>query len=321
MRRLLLAWLASLALYGAAFAFLLQRPLSLGTVFDEVNARVARGASLMSPKLVIIAGSNGPYSHRCTVIAPALGLPCVNAGVATGIGVDYLFARWKALLRAGDVVYLPMELAQYTRGRAANRLGPDAAIMWRQDWATLAELPADRWLGAFFSSDLRGVLMSGVEMALAPLHAADQRAAVEGESDAEGDHVGHTAALAAANAAALAAYRRVDPSAGEIARGYGADLIAEFVRWGTAHGVRVIGGLPTEFDDVALPPDTVAAVRAVYEANGGLFVVLPNLSRYPRAAFFDSPDHLNETWQIVHSQAVAGVLVPVVAPRSTSAAR
>jgi hypothetical protein len=100
-------------------------------------------------------------------------------------------------------------------------------------------------------------------------------------------------------------------------------LIAEFVRWGAAHGVRVVGGLPTEFDDVALPAEAVAAVRAVYEANGGAFVVLPNLSRYPRAAFFDSPDHLNETWQIVHSEQVAHVLAPVVdgVARSTSAAR
>jgi hypothetical protein len=58
----------------------------------------------------------------------------------------------------------------------------------------------------------------------------------------------------------------------------------------------------------------------VYELNGGAFVVLPNLSRYPRAAFFDSPDHLNETWQIVHSEQVARVLAATLRSVSRTAA-
>ncbi|HEY5301899.1 MAG TPA: hypothetical protein VIJ55_14580, partial [Acetobacteraceae bacterium] len=49
--------------------------------------------------------------------------------------------------------------------------------------------------------------------------------------------------------------------------------------------------------------------RAVYAANGAGFLELANRSLYPRAAFFDSPDHLSEPWQIVHSRAVAEALV------------
>jgi hypothetical protein len=75
------------------------------------------------------------------------------------------------------------------------------------------------------------------------------------------------------------------------------------------HGVQVIGGLPTGFADSPPPADTVAAIRALYRDHGADFVELPNLSRYPRTAFFDTPDHLNEPAQLVHSRMVAIALV------------
>lgn len=312
MRRLLLACLASVLLYGAAFAFLLDRPLALGTLRHEIDARLAIGAALPSPKLVILAGSNGPYSHRCEIIGPMLGLPCVNGGVALGIGLDYLFARWKPELRPGDIVYLPMETAQYTVGRLASMLGPDAAIMLRHDRATLAALKPRRWLAALFSADLRALVMSLTEMAAAPFDPERLRAAVVGRSNAWGDHVGHTAALAAANRAVLASAVRREPPAGAIAAGHGAREIARFVRWSRAHGVLAIGGLPTGFDDVPLPPATIAAIRAVYVDAGGRFLLLANHSRYPRADFFDTPDHLDEPCQIAHSLRVAAALAPLL---------
>ena len=94
--------MASLLLYFVLFGLLLDRPLTLGYLRHQLDMKVARGASLHGPKLVILAGSNGPYSHRCETIQPILHLPCVNAGVAVGVGLDYLFARWKPLLHPGD---------------------------------------------------------------------------------------------------------------------------------------------------------------------------------------------------------------------------
>ena len=96
------------------------------------------------------------------------------------------------------MVYLPMEEAQYVRTRAATELGPDAAIMFRHDWRTLASLPPERWLAALFSFDLRAALMGPIEAALLLAHFHDPRAEVTGATNAWGDHVGHTAELAAA---------------------------------------------------------------------------------------------------------------------------
>jgi hypothetical protein len=308
MQRLILSCLISLLLYAVLFGAVLDRPLAFGFLERQIDARLARGASIAGRKLVILAGSNGPYSHRCETIEPALGIACVNGGVAVGIGLDYLFARWAPLLRPGDVVYMPMEDAQYVRSRAATVAGPDAAIMFRHDRTTLATLPPRRWAGALFAFDLRAGVMSLIEHGLILLRFHDPRAETTGTSNAWGDHVGHSEALAAASRAMLETLHPMEPCARQIEGGYGAALIGDFTRRMSARGVLVIGGLPTGFADVAMPDATLAAIRAVYEANGGRFLELPNRSRYPRAAFFDTHEHLSEPWQIAHSMAVAAGL-------------
>ena len=312
LRRILIACAASVLLYAVCFGAVLDRPLSFGFLRHEIDARLARGASIAGPKLVILAGSNGPYSHRCETIEPLLHMPCVNGGIAVGIGLDYLFTRWQPLLHPGDSVYLPMEESQYVRDRAATALGPDAAIMLRHDWATLAKLPPGRWIGALFDYNLRNALMALIETALVAGGFHDPRTAVIGESNAWGDHVGHTAALAADSVPVLAAAEPYHPTAEQIRDGYGSTLIARFVEWTHAHGVRAIGGLPTGFADSPISDDAIAAIRAIYRARGALFLELPNHSRYPREAFFDTPEHLNETWQAVHSVAVAHGLADVL---------
>lgn len=315
--RLISACLASLLFYALAFGFILDRPLSLGYLRQQIDAKLARAAAIEQPKLVILAGSNGPYSHRCEIIEPILRMPCVNGGVAVGIGLDYLFARWQRVLHPGDILYLPMEEAQYVRTRATTEVGPDAAIMFRHDWQTLAALPAARWIAALFSFDLRAALLSPIETMLQLVHFHDPRAEVTGATNAWGDHVGHTAELAAINRATLAAAAPHHASAEQIRTGYGSTLIAAFARWATAHGMHVIGGLPTEFADAPMPDAELQAIRSVYVANGADFLTLPNFSRYPRSAFFDTAEHLNESWQALHSKLLAEQLrwhrVPIAA--------
>ena len=138
-----------------------------------------------------------------------------------------------------------MEEAQYVRTRAATELGPDAAIMFRHDWRTLASLAAERWLAALFSFDLRAALMGPIEAALLLAHFHDPRAEVTGATNAWGDHVGHTAELArdqprgAGDDIANPSVGRTDP------RRLRQRADRRLHALGRAHGVRVIGGLPT----------------------------------------------------------------------------
>jgi hypothetical protein len=307
-RRLVYSALASLLLYGVLFGAVLDQPLELGFLARQLDDQLARAATIHQPKLLILAGSNGPYSHRCEVIEPMLALPCVNGGVAVGIGLDYLFTRWRPLLHAGDIVYLPMEQQQYATGRVAMSLGPDAAIMFRHDWTTLAALAPKRWLASLFAFDLRAGLMSLIEMSLVAVRFHDPRAATTGTSNAWGDHVGHSIERGAGSQGMIAAMATPAVSATAIRDGYGTRQIAGFVAWARAHGVRVIGGLPTELDQQPLPEATRAAIAAVYLAHGGEFLTLPNRSRYPVADFFDTPLHLNEACQIAHSITLARAL-------------
>jgi hypothetical protein len=284
----------------------------LGFLRAQIEAKLARGAAIRAPKLVILAGSNGPYSHRCETIEPILHRPCVNAGVAVGIGLDYLFARWEPLLHPGDVVYLPLEEEQYVRPRAATTVGPDAAIMLRHDWTTLAALTPDRWLGALFAFDLRGALSSLIEMALVAGHFHDPRTEATGSMNPWGDHVGHTVALGAPSVPVLAAAQPRHVAAAQIRHGDGTAAVTDFLAWTQVHRVQVVGGLPTGFADAPMPEATVAAIQAVYRSHGALFLLLLNRSDYPRAAFFDTPEHLNEPAQIEHSRCVAAGLAELL---------
>jgi hypothetical protein len=97
-------------------------------------------------------------------------------------------------------------------------------------------------------------------------------------------------------------------------------LIATFLRQAIAHGVDVIGGLPAEFADAPMPETTQDAIRTLYLSNGADFLELPNQSRYPRTAFFDTGEHLNETWQIENSKLLAQELLLYFRRRCTECA-
>lgn len=299
-----------MALYVLVFGFVVDRPLSLGLLRLEIAQKQSRLALLPSPKLVILAGSNGPYSHSCIIFTAMLNMPCENAGIAVGIGLDQLFLRDGPELRAGDVVYLPMELEQYTATAAQIRGGADAGMLLRHDQGLLARLAPGRVLGAVFCCTLADFLESVAEMPLAHVAALRPAAMLARQYDAQGDRIGAT--LATADAALLRQPVAPAPAAAAITAGYGAGLIARFVAMEAKRGVIMVGGLPTQFADVALPAATVAAVAQVYVGNGGAFIQLPNNSEYPRADFYDSKDHLAQPCQAAHSVAVARALAVVL---------
>jgi len=300
MLRLGVCALLSVVLYLLLFGLVLERPLSLEPLQLEMAQKSARLAALPSPKLVILAGSNGPYSHSCVVMGAMLGLPCENAGIAVGIGLDEIFARYAPALHAGDVVYMPMELEQYAMTRAQYRALVDGELLLRHDRAALTDLPPGRVLGALFCCTLGDGLEALAEMPLAALHVRNGAGMLAAEYDVEGDRVDND--LAGADRALLSGPARTEPSAEEIEDGYGTKLIARFVAQERAKGVIVIGGWPTEFADARISDGARAAVRRVY---GEGFLSLPGESLYPRGDFFNSEDHLVKPCQVKQSVAVA----------------
>jgi hypothetical protein len=256
-------------------------------------------AALPSPKLVIMAGSNGPYSHSCVVMSVMLNMPCENAGIAVGIGLDDIFVRYEPLLHAGDVVYMPMELQQYTMSAAAYRAAVDGAFLLRHDRHVLAQLPLSRVVGAVFCCGLGDLTEALAEMPLAEASAIKPEALLAEEYDEQGDRTDN--GLYKRDAALLPLAPRALPSAEEIYSGYGSALIAAFVTKEARTGVIVIGGMPVDYVAAHVSGEVTSVIADIYVGNGGRFVVLPNQSEYPRADFFNSEDHLVQPCQYMHS--------------------
>lgn len=283
MRRLLTFCGVSVLLYIVVFAILVDRPLSLGVLHLELLQKTARLDAMPSPKLVILAGSNGPYSHSCVVMGAMLNMPCENAGIAVGIGLDDIFARYEPALRAGDIVYMPMELEQYTMKASAYRAAVDGAFLLRHDRSLLVQLPVPRVLGAVFCCTLADLSEAAVEMPVAGAGTIRPATLLTGEYNAQGDRIDN--GLSQRDAALLPLVPRILSAAGEIEGGYGSALIAAFVVREARKGVIVIGGMPVDYTGTRMPPGVIAALAGIYTSNGGRFMLLPNQSEYPRADF------------------------------------
>ena len=302
--------IASVALFGVVFT-LVHRPLVVGDIERQLEFKLAYGARLASPKIVVLAGSNGRFSHRCEPIAGPLGRPCVNASIGIGIGLDYQLERWLPLLGAGDLVYMPLEYDQYQTSRAEMEGGLQNALLVHGDRDRLMALGLRRVAAAYGSFDLPFLIHSLAEMTL-DARGFHRRASTLSLTP-QGDERGHTAAAAAAYAGFLqqARFGRTDIGGPSHAQ----SVLGRFLGAARSRGVVVVGGLPTVPDSVTIADADVAAVRLIYERAGQRFVALPGRSRYPLSCFFDTLYHLDEPCQIEHSRRVGdalAVLVPVL---------
>jgi hypothetical protein len=305
-------------LYGFVFGFVLHMPLTIGTIADLMKAKRAYAEQVKSPKLVIFAGSNARFSHRCETIEAMTGIPCVNFGIGRGIGIDYLLANLKPVLRKGDVVYMPFEYDWYLDGKPQVMDGPDAALMWYGDKSELFDLGAERTLRAFFHFDLPFAISALTEMGLDAI-GFRRRFGLQTLTK-QGDEKGHTPNLAAAYADYVASTPASIPSAQALdAPSYIKGEIVRFLVWARGQGVTVIGGLQTAPDDAPVTEGVVRVLRRFYEKNGQAFLALDNRSLYPRRCFYDTVAHLNEPCQIKHSAMLASVIAAYFDQQTDSA--
>jgi hypothetical protein len=85
------------------------------------------------------------------------------------------------------------------------------------------------------------------------------------------------------------------------------DLL-DILKWGKASGVKIIGGLPTVFEETRPSTETISFLQHLFQRNGHCFLILPNYSLYPRSFFYDTEYHLKEANQIYHSTILAPYL-------------
>lgn len=289
----------SIAIFIAVFS-VVHRPLVVGEIQKNLDYKLAYARQLASPKIVIFAGSNGRFSHRCEMLTAALGMPCVNASVGVGIGLDFQLDQWRALLHAGDLVYMPLEYSQYAFSNAEMQGGLQNALLMHSHRDTLWSLDAKRIAAAYGSFDLPFLIHGLAEMALD--RQGFRRRSSTDSLTPQGDESGHTALLGQQYAAFLRG-----STFGAIGVPAGSDairVIEAFLRQARRDGIGVVGGLPTVPDSVVVAPRDVERLRRLFEEQGQRFLVLPNRSRYPLTCFFDTLYHLNQGCQMRHSAQV-----------------
>jgi len=309
---LMAACTISLVLYLVLFGLLVSRPMVVDQAQEMLEKKLAYGLATGHPKIVIIAASNARFSHSCAVLEQSLHRPCVNLGVSADVGIDWVLDAARRILARGDLAYMPIEFDTYSGPRTQLLTGMDAAYRFRHDKASLAERGPEGVVRAAFMFSLPTLAQSLGEMALAK--AGVRRRFGLDTLDKQGDETGHDDVKAIPYLAVI----RSDPenmpnNDGLLANPDGSQAaIAAFLDWCRAHGVTAVGGLPTVFDDKPIPDAPIAKLRAFYGAHGGGFLVLPNRSQYPRAAFYDTNYHLRESWQHRHSALLAEKLRPLL---------
>ena len=309
------ALLASCLLYLTIFSFV-HRPLTTGVVGVALRERIAYARTLPSPKLVVWAGSNGRYSHRCETLSQVTRLPCANLSVAMGVGLDFQLLLYEPLLNPGDVVYMPLEYGQYSVERDAMEGGIENATLVQDFRPLLWSLEPHRIARAYGSFDLTYLVHGSIEMALQAA-GAQRRAGSTESNNSHGDVIGHTAALAAPYSGFLQ-----KAAAGSRGKGLPLDshalrVVEAFVERSRARGVEVIAGLPTVPDTTAIDERFVAHLDQVMQRHGQSLMLLPNRSRYPLSCFYDTLSHLHEDCQIEHSKAI-GMMLQAVEPVRTA---
>jgi hypothetical protein len=311
-----LLWLAGLVLLSIVVFLgvfsVVRRPLVVDDIQKSLDYKLAYARTLSAPKLVIFAGSNGRYSHRCTAFSTELERPCVNASLAFGLGIGFQLDQWWPLLHAGDVVYMPLEYGQYRHSSSEMHGGMQNAMMVQHQREYLWSLSPQRIAAAYGSFDLSSLINGLVEMALE--RRGFQRRSSAASLTPQGDESGHTAQRGEVFKAFVRAM--VSDTSRTPEHSDALVVIEDFLDRARRAGVTVVGGLPTLPDSATVEDADIERLRRLYERHGQRFVVLPNRSQYPLTCFFDSTYHLNEGCQQAHSEQLARVLSSALADRA-----
>lgn len=301
------ALLAGILSYGIYFGYIFHRPLTIDLGEEMLEKKIEFLRSIKDKnKIIILAGSNGRFSHSCEVVERLTNIACVNVSISADVGIKYLFYKMRDHLIEGDLVYMPLEYRNHQRINEDNVSG-EALMAFYHDKSTLFKLYTPNGLiRTYFLFDIRFLLSSVGEM-LMKFNGVQRRFSLNSINN-YGDEIGHESYSGRS-------YKNYIKQIGPIEidvesyrnEKYWKD-INEVVMGLIEKKIKVIGGLPTTFTDTNIQPEVIQYLQSFYLTRGACFFSLKNNSLYPRESFFDTYYHLNLEGQQLHSENLSPIL-------------
>lgn len=310
-RNIIYSALLSCVVFISLFVFVIHKPLTIGIMKQYYEMKLQYLSTLKDNKLILLAGSNGRFSHSCKVISQSTGIDCSNMSITANISLDYQFKVLKPFLKKGDLVYLPLEYGALKGTKDDLMSGLELPYIMSYDHDSISSMGLDRLLHGAFYFDLKYMFSGLAEMALMKL-GVKRRFSLETLTE-NGDESFHTEEKGSQYNSYLENLEW-NPPTNEYFDGnsYKANIVRSFLRWSKKEGVRVIGGLPTTFNDQQVPDSLIENICRFYLNEGHDFLILDNHSQYPRRIFYDTAYHLNESSQKQHSLNIGARIKEIV---------
>lgn len=300
----------SLLTYSLLFFFIFKKPMTIGEWFEMYKKKESYARAIGSQKkIVLVAGSNGVYSHSCAEMEKAVGLKCLNAATGVGLGIKFILEKSKEFISPGDIVILPLEYNFYTYSQQQvtyASLGNNYIAQYERGY--LLKLGRAQILPILFSFNFQYLFSSAVELGLNAV--GFKRRSGAHALNANGDMVNHTKEKGLPYRSYI--YSVGQEMADEALLTHTAfasqAIIADFLNWCRQNNVAAFGAFPTTFDDRKNNPEALKKIKDLYYDSGAGFIETGNDSQYGRECFYDTAYHLNQEYQILHSRKIADYL-------------
>lgn len=288
--------------------FIFNKPFTIGWSKVAYNKKYQyySGIKNESNPIIIVAGSNGIFSHSCAVIESITNRKCINYAVAAGNGIGYILEKSKEVIVPGATVVLPLEYGFYSASEDKELSGVVGNVnIIENDPTYLTKFGLHRFMYAIFSKNLQYVIGSIIENMLYKVN-FKMRFNID-QLNKNGDMTGHTISNGAIYTKHIEHLTAARPESAACLNSFGKQVIIEYINYVHQHNGEVYGALPTTFNSALSIEDTrnISCIRNLYLDNGAKFIDLSNNSMYSRESFYDTFYHLNQEAQIEHSKLIS----------------
>ena len=273
---------------GVQLLLVLAIPADRNQYLNAFNRKLQLLADTPSPRIVFIGGSNTAFGIDSRMVEDSLGLHVVNYGLHGGIGLHFPLTEALPCLRAGDIVVLQAEYANFFEETCNAETMPKLMVATR--WRGATRLTAAEWKAVITGmpmlalSHLKRLLLYPFRKSLDTPVPKDHFDYTACGFNAYGDEVSH---LRFPGSYAPSSYKETRP------------IREEFIGWlrSVLHDMEQRG-----IKLVMLPPACVDsyfkghyrnAIAQALQAIGYPYAAPPQSMTLPDSLAFDSGYHLN----------------------------